>query len=94
MEIGCKVICVTSFEAIRSVWGFDYPYAGDILTVIGIDPHPNKEVRANGIVCLFFKEKPTLCPVCDKQVDGTPNFIPIDEKSEELVDTIEIQEKA
>lgn len=75
METGSLVKCVVSFELLRKQWGFDYPKMGDILTVSQVIEHPNKECRDAGIVCLRFVEKPRLCDVSDRQINGNHNFI-------------------
>jgi len=52
-----------------------YPKKGDCLTVVNIAKHPNNEVSKKGIVLLYFEEIPNLLGVCDKQINGNPNFV-------------------
>lgn len=75
MQVGSLVETVTDFEDVRHVYNMPYPNKGDILTVSHIDDHHNPKCREKGIVMLSFEELPNTLPLCDKQVDGTPNFI-------------------
>lgn len=86
MQIGSLVKCVNSFEDLRDEWGFDYPVVGEVLTVSDIQRHPTPDVDALGIVLLFFEEHHLPFGVCDKQVDGTVNFI-------ELIPPISVEEE-
>jgi hypothetical protein len=38
-KIGQKVICVKSFEKLRTIWGFNYPKINDIVEVLSIKKH-------------------------------------------------------
>lgn len=80
MKIDDIVVTVNDFEELRKEWGFNYPKKGAILTISNITEHPNLNVNKKGIVLLHFKEIPDLIGVCDKQIDGTPNFIKINQK--------------
>lgn len=75
MQIGSIVETVGDFEDVRREWGLPYPKKGDVLTVMGITKHPNKDVSRKGIVLLHFDEIPNLTGVCDKQINGKPNFV-------------------
>jgi hypothetical protein len=77
MKAGSIVQTVGNFEQVRREWGLPYPKLGDALTVSAITSHPNKEVRAAGIVLLHFEEIPNLTGVCDKTIHGKINFIEI-----------------
>jgi hypothetical protein len=77
MEIGGLVKCVVSFDDLQNTWGLIYPKEDEILTVNFIEAHPNKECRDVGIICLHFEEYPLLIGLCDKQINGTVNFIEI-----------------
>lgn len=56
MQINSLVEAMHSFDRIRSEWGYNYPYKGDILTVSDIQEHPNTDCKKRGIVLLFFKD--------------------------------------
>lgn len=75
MKIGSIVETVGDFEDVRREWGLPYPKKGDVLTVSSITEHPHISVRKKGIVLLNFEEIPNLIGVCDKKVNGSPNFI-------------------
>ena len=75
MKIGSVVETVGDFEDLRKQWGFPYPKKGEVLTVIAITKHPNNDVSRKGIVLLHFEEIPKLTGVCDKQINGEPNFV-------------------
>ncbi len=75
MQIGSIVETVGNFEKIRRMWGFPYPKRGDVLTVCSIIPHSNTDVRKRGIVLLHFEELPDVPGMCDKDINGKPNFI-------------------
>ena len=75
MQIGSIVETVGDFEQVRREWGLPYPKKGDVLTVMAITKHPNIEVSRMGIVLLHFEEIPNLTGVCDKTVNGKPNFV-------------------
>ena len=75
MKIGSIVETVGDFEELRKIWGLPYPKKGEVLTVSLITAHQNKNVSKKGIVLLYFEELPTLPGICDKQIDGTPNFV-------------------
>lgn len=75
MEIGSIVETVGDFEEIRGVWGLPYPKKGDVLTISGITKHANRKVDRKGIVLLHFEEIPNLPGICDKQINGEPNFV-------------------
>ena len=75
MKIGSIVETVGDFSEERKVWGLDYPYIGDVLTVSFIEEHPNDEVREAGIVLLHFEELPNLIGLCDRTYDNKPNFL-------------------
>ena len=75
MKTGSIVETVGDFESIRKEYSLPYPKKGDVLTVIGITKHPNKDVSKQGIVLLHFAEIPSLPGVCDKQVNGKLNFM-------------------
>jgi hypothetical protein len=38
-KIGQKVVCVSSFEELRKIWGFSYPKVGEIVEVLSIRKH-------------------------------------------------------
>ena len=75
MKIGSIVHTVADFEELRVQWGFPYPKKGDVLTVSSIAKHPNNDVDKAGVVLLNFEELPSLVGVCDKKIDGKPNFL-------------------
>lgn len=75
MQIGSIVETVGDFEDIRREWGLPYPKKGDVLTVMAITKHPNSNVSKKGIVLLHFEEIPNLTGICDKQINGKPNFV-------------------
>jgi hypothetical protein len=75
MQIGSIVETVGDFETVRMQWGFPYPKEGDVLTVMAITKHPNREVSKKGIVLLHFEEIPNLTGVCNKTINGKPNFV-------------------
>lgn len=74
MKIGSIVEVVGDFEGLRKDWGFCYPKTGDLLTVRLITKHPNSKISNRGIVLLHFEEMPNFVGLCDKQVNGEPNF--------------------
>lgn len=75
MKIGSIVETVECFEELRSNWGIPYPKKGDVLTVKSITKHPNKECDNKGIVMLQFEEINNSFGICDKQINGKPNFV-------------------
>lgn len=75
MEIGSIVETVADFESERRYWGLPYPKKGRVLTVSSISKHPVEDVSRLGIVLLTFEEIPNLKQICDKKVNGEPNFI-------------------
>lgn len=75
MRVGSIVETVGDFEEVRNLWGFPYPKKGDVLVVSAVVRHPNDNVARRGIVLLYFEELPNLTGVCDKTIDGKPNFI-------------------
>lgn len=75
MQVGSLVETVTDFEDVRHVYDMPYPNKGDILTISHINDHHHPKCREKGIVLLSFEELPNTLPLCDKQIDGTPNFI-------------------
>lgn len=86
MKVGSIIKCVVSFEHLRSIWGFDYPKMGDILTISHLNPHPTREGKLHGILELYFTEKPKCIGLCDKQANGNHNFI-------ELVPPIDLEKE-
>lgn len=75
MQVGSIVETVGDFETVRMQWGLPYPKKGDVLTVMAITKHPNRDVSKKGIVLLHFEEIPNLTGVCDKTINGKPNFV-------------------
>ena len=75
MQIGSIVEMVGNFETERKNWGWPYPKTGDVLTVMAITKHPNADVSKKGIVLLHFEEIPNLVGICDKTIQGKPNFV-------------------
>lgn len=87
MQIGSIVVTTGDFEKVRFEWGLPYPKKGDVLTVCSITKHPNSHCNKKGIVLLKFDEIPSLVGVCDKTINGDPNFIelPLPDDIEELL---------
>jgi hypothetical protein len=75
MQIGSLVETVADFTEERNTYRLPYPNKGDMLVVSDMKDHNNAECRKHGIVLLFFEEIPNMIGICDKQMDGTPNFI-------------------
>ncbi len=75
MQVGSIVETVGDFETVRIQWGLPYPKKGDVLTVMAITKHPNRDVSKKGIVLLHFEEIPNLTGVCDKTINDKPNFV-------------------
>jgi hypothetical protein len=75
MQIGSIVETVGNFETERKNWGLPYPKTGEVLTVMAITKHPNKDVSRKGIVLLHFEEIPNLTGICDKTIQGKLNFV-------------------
>jgi hypothetical protein len=75
MQVGSIVETVGDFEELRKIWNLPYPKKGDGLTVKAIFKHPSKETSKKGIVLLHFEEIPELPGICDKDINGKPNFI-------------------
>lgn len=71
---GTKVKTVANFT---DRGGLTFPERGEILTVAHSEPHHNSHCRKAGIVLLTFKDRPDIHPLCDKQINDKPNFIPI-----------------
>jgi hypothetical protein len=84
MQVGSLVETVSNFKEIRDVWDVPYPNKGDILIISAITQHHNKKIRKKGIVLLQFEELPNNHGICDKKVNGKPNFI-------ELLPPIDLQ---
>ena len=78
MQEGSLVVALTSFDEVKREWpALPFPNKGDILTICDIRPHPNAEIRALGIVLLFFDELEGSPGICDKTVEGEWNFAEI-----------------
>lgn len=77
MEVGSIVETVGDFEELRRSYGFPYPKKGEYLTISNIEPHTTPACNKKGIVFLYFEEKPGLVGVCDKKIDGEPNFVEV-----------------
>ncbi len=75
MKKGSIVQAVVGFEVVRQQWGYSYPKKGDILTVSEVAKHPNPKVSKAGIVLLYFEELPNMIGICDKTINGCPNFL-------------------
>lgn len=94
MQIGSIVETVGDFEQLRIEWGLPYPKNGDVLTICAITKHPNPKANKKGIVLLHFEEIPNLVGVCDKKVDGNPNFVELmlpDDVEELLKNPLEVE---
>lgn len=71
-KVGQKVVCVKSFEDLRSIWGFNYPRINDVVEVLSITQHhavPNEYlINVSGLEC-------DVCASCFRplQYDIIPN---------------------
>jgi len=90
MRVGSIVQTTNGFKKERAYWGFSYPKKGDVLTISAITPHANPNVNKKGIVLLYFEETPNLIGLCDKTVNGNPNFIEL-KLADEIKELLELE---
>lgn len=75
MQVGSLVETVADFTEEQAIYNLPYPQKGDYLVISEIRDHHNPQCKSLGIVLLSFEELPTTPGLCDKQIDGTPNFV-------------------